>query len=70
MATLFSREFIETVSTLRIKARQVAPSGRHAEHRSREMGGGIEFRDYRNYLPGDDVRRVDWNLYQRSGRLF
>lgn len=30
----------------------------------------MEFRDFRSYVPGDDLRRVDWNLYRRSGRLF
>lgn len=30
----------------------------------------MEFSDFRSYVPGDDLRRVDWNLYQRSGRLF
>jgi uncharacterized protein (DUF58 family) len=30
----------------------------------------MEFRDFRAYVPGDDPRRVDWNLYRRSGRLF
>jgi uncharacterized protein (DUF58 family) len=30
----------------------------------------MEFRDFRAYVPGDDLRRLDWNLYRRSGRLF
>jgi uncharacterized protein (DUF58 family) len=55
---------------MRIVARQAPPGGRHAEHRSRDLGTGMEFRDFRPYAPGDDLRRVDWNLYRRSGRLF
>jgi uncharacterized protein (DUF58 family) len=33
------------------------------------MGGGIEFADYREYLPGDDVRQIDWSVYLRLRRL-
>ncbi len=70
MATLFSDEFVRAISRLRIVARQVPAGGRHAEHRSRDLGSGMEFRDFRSYVPGDDIRRVDWSLYRRSGRLF
>ena len=38
-------------------------------HRSRNLGGGTEFYGYRDYIPGDDLRRVDWNLWARSDRL-
>ena len=38
-------------------------------HRSRHLGGGTEFHGYRDYIPGDDLRRVDWNLWARSDRL-
>ncbi len=70
MTTLFTQEFLQSLGRLRILARQVPAGGRHGEHRSRHLGGGIEFRDFRNYVAGDDIRRVDWNLYRRSGQLF
>jgi uncharacterized protein (DUF58 family) len=70
MSSLFTDEFVRSISQLRIIARQVPAGGRHAEHRSRDLGSGMEFRDFRSYVPGDDMRRVDWNLYRRSGRLF
>lgn len=70
MGTLFTQDFVRAVERLRIVARQVPRGGRHAEHRSLDLGGGMEFRDFRSYVPGDDLRRVDWNLYRRSGRLF
>ena len=31
---------------------------------------GLEFADYRPYTPGDDLRRVDWNIYARLGEAF
>ncbi|MFT7619875.1 MAG: hypothetical protein ACI97A_003532 [Planctomycetota bacterium] len=67
---LFDPEFVESVSRLKILARRVAPSGSPAEKRSRQKGSGMEFRDYRQYTPGDDFSAIDWNVYQRLGRVF
>ena len=41
-------------------------SGRH---RSPQKGSSVEFAEYRDYQPGDDLRRVDWRLFGRSDRL-
>jgi len=35
-----------------------------------KYGSSLEFADYRPYLPGDDIRRIDWSLYGRSRRLY
>jgi len=70
MGSLFTEEFVRSIERLRIMARQVPAGGRHAQHRSRDLGAGMEFRDFRSYVPGDDLRRIDWSLYRRSGRLF
>ena len=35
-----------------------------------QQGSGMEFRDYRPYAPGDDFRSIDWNVFQRLGRVF
>ena len=67
---LFDPAFLASLATLRIVARRVAPRGRHAEQRSRDLGGGLEFRDFRAYAPGDDLRSIDWNIYRRLGRVF
>jgi uncharacterized protein (DUF58 family) len=40
------------------------------ERRSNTVGSGGEFLEFRAYQPGDDVRRIDWNVYARSGKLF
>lgn len=42
-------------------------SGRHVAKR---MGGGGEFVDFREYAPGDDLRRVDWRVMGRTGRAY
>ena len=67
---LFDPEFVESVTRLKILARRVAAKGNPAEKRSRQQGSGMEFRDFRPYTPGDDFRSIDWNVYQRLGRVF
>lgn len=42
-------------------------SGRHA---SPHRGSSVEFAEYRKYVPGDDLRRLDWRVYGRSDRFF
>lgn len=66
---LLDPHFLEQAHALRIVARRVAPAGRWAEHRSRDRGQGMEFRDYRPYSPGDELRSIDWNVYRRLGRV-
>jgi uncharacterized protein (DUF58 family) len=67
---LFDARFLESVQNLHIVARRVARGGRPAEQRSRDRGPGIEFRDFRQYAPGDDFRAIDWTIYRRLGRVF
>jgi uncharacterized protein (DUF58 family) len=38
-------------------------------HLGRQAGTSLEFRDHRDYQPGDDLRRIDWNAFARSDRL-
>ncbi len=67
---LFDPAFLESIKSLRYIARRVPPKGRHAEQRSRDLGSGIEFRDFRPYSAGDDMRSIDWNIYRRLGKVF
>lgn len=45
-------------------------SGAPGERRSARRGGGLEFADHRPYVPGDDIRTLDWNAYRTHRRLF
>jgi len=40
------------------------------KRRSRLLGSSLEFADFRPYAPGDDIRRLDWNVYGRTGKAF
>jgi len=48
---------------------QVAASGRTGSRAGRRAGSSIDFQDYRDYQPGDDLRFIDWGIYARSDRL-
>ena len=67
---LFDPDFLSSLGHLSIVARRVAGGGRFGEKLSRDLGTGVEFKDFRPYTPGDDLRRIDWNIYNRLGRIF
>ena len=55
---------------LQLFARQALSTFMSGAHASRSVGAEQEFSQYRSYQPGDDLRRLDWKLYARSGRLY
>ncbi len=58
------------LARLRFVTRRRRHGGAWGERRSTRRGAGLEFADYRDYTPGDDPRRVDWNLYARLDRPY
>jgi uncharacterized protein (DUF58 family) len=66
---LFDDEFQLKLEYLAIVSRRVFAGRMRAERRTKKTGSGIEFADHREYNPGDDFRYLDWNVYQRFGRL-
>ncbi|MBX3183627.1 MAG: DUF58 domain-containing protein [Polyangiaceae bacterium] len=66
---LFDDEFQRKLETLALVSRKVFAGRLRAERRTKKKGSGVEFADHRDYVPGDDFRAVDWNAYQRFGRL-
>lgn len=69
-AELFDPDFLAALQPFSLHARRVARDGRPAEQTSRDRGFGLEFADFKSYVPGDDLRAIDWNIYRRLGRLF
>jgi len=66
---LFDDDFQKKLETLAIVSRRVFAGRMRAERRSKKKGSGVEFADHRDYVAGDDFRFVDWNVYQRFGKL-
>lgn len=60
---------LAALESLPMRARRLADAVGIGGHRSRRKGASVEFADYRDYQPGDDLRRVDWRLYGRTDRL-
>lgn len=60
-------ELLAQVRRIEIRARRLASTLRTGDYRSVFRGAGIEFADAREYVPGDDVRQIDWNVTARLG---
>jgi uncharacterized protein (DUF58 family) len=61
---------LSTVEDLELIARGVVEGFQHGLHRSPYIGFSIEFASHREYLPGDDLRHVNWKLFGRQDRLY
>lgn len=68
--SLLSADLLRRLEQFQLLARRRAKSSAKGERRSRARGQSVEFADYRNYVAGDDLRYLDWNLYGRLDRLF
>jgi uncharacterized protein (DUF58 family) len=68
-AGIFDDDFLVRLEHVRLQMRKRFAGTLRAERRSRRMGSSLEFADFRNYVPGDDPRRIDWSIYGRIERL-
>ncbi len=67
---LFDETFLRKLEQLSLIARRVRRGQFRGEQRSTRRGQSIEFADYRNYVRGDDLRALDWNIFARLERPF
>ncbi len=67
---LLPPELLARLEKMELVSRKIFRGRMKGERRSRRKGQSVEFADYRNYTPGDDLRFVDWNLYARLDKLF
>src|SRR5512142_151188 len=67
---LFDESTLRKLNQLTLVASRVRAGAIKGERRSSRRGSSVEFADYRNYTPGDDLRRLDWNIYARLDRPF
>jgi uncharacterized protein (DUF58 family) len=58
------------LGTLELKARTVVEGFLSGLHRSPFKGFSVEFAEYRQYMPGDDLSSIDWKVYARSDRYY
>jgi uncharacterized protein (DUF58 family) len=63
-------EILAAVRRIEIRTRRLVEETFSGEYHSVFRGRGMEFREVREYVPGDDVRTIDWNVTARSGQTF
>ena len=67
---LLDPKFLTRLEQLELVSRKIFLGRMKGERRSKKKGQSVEFADYKNYVVGDDLRFLDWNLYARLDRLF
>jgi uncharacterized protein (DUF58 family) len=67
---LVDRKLLTRLEALQIPSRQRMRQQHRGEKTSLRKGSSLEFSDYREYLQGDDIRRIDWGVYARTERYY
>ena len=67
---LLDPAFMARLDQLDVMSRKMLAGKLKGERRSKRRGQSVEFADYRNYVIGDDLRFIDWNIYARLDKLF
>jgi uncharacterized protein (DUF58 family) len=63
-------ELLAQIKNLEIQTKDLVEGIQSGAYNSKFRGGGIEFSEVREYVPGDDVKRIDWNVSARHNSLF
>ena len=63
-------DVIKRIGRLEIRARHIVEGLLSGMHRSPYFGQSVEFLQHREYVPGDDLRRVDWKVWAKQDRLY
>ncbi len=67
---MFDSEFYNTLSQLTLAMTHKSNRNMSGNRKSVQKGVSAEFSDFREYMPGDDLRRLDWNVYARLNRMY
>jgi uncharacterized protein (DUF58 family) len=68
--SLLTPEELERFRNLLVFARSTVEGYFVGKHKSPHRGSSVEFADYKEYVPGDEMNRIDWRAYARTRRLF
>ncbi|MGA9116088.1 MAG: DUF58 domain-containing protein [Bacteroidota bacterium] len=63
-------QVVSRISNMELRARLVVEGFITGLHRSPYHGFSVEFAEHRQYMPGDEIRRIDWKVYGRTGRHY
>lgn len=70
VSDVITAEDLGKFRNLQVLARQVVEGFCSGLHRSPHKGFSVEFKEHRSYVPGDDIRSIDWKLFGKTDRLF
>jgi uncharacterized protein (DUF58 family) len=69
-AEIFDSRDLARIENLELLASRVVDGLLSGKHRSRLKGGSAEFTEHRGYVPGDEIRMIDWKVFGKSDRYF
>jgi uncharacterized protein (DUF58 family) len=69
-SSLLTGEMMSKLERMELVSRKIFRGRMKGERRSKRKGQSVEFADFRNYVSGDDLRFIDWNLFARMDRLY
>src|SRR5687768_18496703 len=67
---LLTPQLLAQLERLELVSRKIFRGRMKGERKSKRKGQSVEFADFRQYVPGDDLRFIDWNLFARMERLY
>ena len=67
---IINEEFLQQIESLQTLIRNNVAGMFGGTHKSKSYGSSCEFADYRDYIPGDDITKIDWNAYARFDKLY
>lgn len=68
--TVIDEEFLSQIEMLQTLIKNNVAGMFGGNHKSKTYGSSCEFADYREYTPGDDITKIDWNAYARFEKLY
>lgn len=68
--SLFSDDFLKKLDKLVYISKKIPNSTFQGAQKTYKKGSSLEFSDYRPYIPGDDIKDIDWNVWARLGQLY
>jgi len=63
-------DFLDELDRFQLALKKNSVEMHQGEQKSQSTGQGLVFEDHKKYVPGDDIRRMDWNVYARTNELF
>lgn len=67
---VINEDFLQQLEALQMLIKNNVAGQFGGMHKSKTYGSSCEFADYRDYMPGDDITKIDWNAYARFDKLY